>query len=422
MSKIRFYLKDPNATKETSVFMMVNFGRHKMVRGRKKYLPLKYYIGESINPIFWNKRTNRAKETRIYPQHTTFNQRLTQIENVVQTLLTNYKYENRPIDEAQLQSALDAHIKNRSIIGIDVKLTFFMFIEQFITEAECTRSISTVRQYKNTFRLLSDFAAKVRKVDFQSIDMSFYASFKSYMDSLGYTDAYFGNQIKYIRLFMNEATERGYNDQTQFRSRKFTCPQIASDKIYLTSKEISRIRTADLLGSEKLERIRDVFVVGCHTGLRFSDLVRLQPSNFNMKEKILRIKTQKTDTVVYVPLSPETLDICKKYNFNLPRLSNSTFNVHLKEIGRKAGLTEEVEIVETKGSRKVRKIVPKYQLITSHTARRSFATNAFLARVPNLSIMQITGHSTEKAFMKYIRISGEDNARRLLQHPYFSKK
>jgi integrase len=422
MTRIRFYLKNPKTQKKTSVFMMINFGRHKVVRGQKRYLPLKYYIGETINPLFWNKRAGRAKESRSFPQYSSFNQRLNHIEQVVLMLLMNFKYTNRPIDEAQLHEALDAHIKNRDIMASNANVTFFSFIEQFIAEAECTKSLATVRQYRNTFRLLLAFSKKVRKIDFQTIDMAFYASFKNFMDALGYTDAYFGNQIKYIRLFMNEASERGYNDQTFYKSRKFTCPQISADKIYLTTTEITSILNANLSDSERLEQIRDVFVVGCNTGLRFSDLVRVQPSNFNVAEKILHIKTQKTDALVYIPLSPETLAICKKYGYRLPQFSNTTFNNCLKEIGRKAGLVEEVEITQTKGNRKVRKIVPKYQLISSHTARRSFATNAFLARVPNLSIMQITGHNTEKAFMRYIRIAGEDNARRLLTHPYFAKK
>jgi integrase len=269
---------------------------------------------------------------------------------------------------------------------------------------------------------LQEYAAKVQKIDFHNIDMTFYANFKGFMDTAGYSDSYFGNQIKYIRLFMNEASERGLTEQMLYKSRKFTCPKIAADKIYLTADEITRIRTVKLMGHERLEMIRDMFVIACHTGLRFSDLVRLQPSNFNMADKILRVKTQKTDATVYIPLSPETMSICEKYDFHLPHLSNSTFNTCLKEIARQAGLTEEVDFLLSRGSRKLRRSLPKYQLITSHTARRSFATNAFLASVPNLSIMQITGHTTEKAFMRYIRISGEDNARRLLTHPYFSKK
>jgi integrase len=317
---------------------------------------------------------------------------------------------------------LDTRLKKEYFDPQTHKKNLFFFIGQFINEAEKTKAMSTVRQYKNTLRLLKNFSQKIYRIDFNNIDLSFYANFKNYMDEAGYSEAYFSNQIKYIRLFMSEATERGYNEQLVFKSKKFTCPQSMSDKIYLTAEEIERIRNAPLFGEEKLEKIRDVFVLACYTGLRFSDFVRLQPSNFNLKEKILRIRTQKTDATVFIPLAPEVLDICKKYRFRLPSINNSTFNTFIKEVGRQAGLIERVECSISKGSRKVRRTLPKYQLISSHTARRSFATNAFLEGVPNLSIMQITGHTTEKAFINYIRISGKDNAQRLLDHPYFSKK
>jgi integrase len=422
MAKIRFYLKEPQAHKETCLFMMVNYGRYTMVKGRKRYLPLKYYIGECIHPDYWNKRTNRAKETKEFPHHALFNQRLCYIENTVQTLLLHAKYSDSTASVDALRDELDTRVRQQYFDAQIHKKNLFFFIEQYINEAEKLKSQGTVRQYRNTYRLLMDYSIKVHKIDFDNIDMSFYANFKNFMDEAGYSEAYFSNQIKYIRLFMSEATERGYNEQMVFKSRKFICPQITSDKIYLTTEEITSIRDTPLSGEEKIKKIRDMFVIACHTGLRFSDLVRLQPSNFNLKENIMRIRTQKTDATVYIPLSPDVLNICEKYKFRLPTISNSTFNAYIKEIGRQAGLVEDVEFSISKGNRKIRRILPKYQLITAHTARRSFATNAFLAGVPNLSIMQITGHSTEKAFMRYIRISGEDNARRLLDHPYFAKK
>ncbi|MDR0692308.1 MAG: site-specific integrase [Prevotellaceae bacterium] len=402
--------------------MMIHYGRYKMVKGRRQYLPLKYFIGESIRPEFWSKRANRAKEAKEFPNYAMFNQRLSHIEEIVRNLVLHFKYSGDLNAIKILRDSLDRHIKQKRPVEQICEKSLFFFIEQFISEAETTKSLSTVRQYKNTFRLLLDFSTNVQKIDFQNIDMSFYAKFKSYMNKAGYSEAYFSNQIKYVRLFMNEATERGYNASLLYKSRKFICPQVTADKIYLTTEEITRIRTAKLSTSRKLEKVRDMFVVACYTGLRFSDLVRLQPSNFNHVDKILHIRTQKTDTTVYIPLSPEALAICKKYDFSFPPINNSAFNTSIKEIGRQAGLVEKVELLISKGNSKVRDVQPKYRLITSHTARRSFATNAFLASVPNISIMQITGHSTEKAFMRYIRVSGEDNARRLLTHPYFSKK
>jgi integrase len=383
---------------------------------------MKYYIGERIHPDHWNKRACRAKETKAFPQFDLFNQRLCHIENVVQDLLIEFKFSGDLCAVDMFRQELNSRISQRNIVEEKCRKNLFFFIEEFINEAEKLKAVGTVRQYKNTFRLLQDYAKKVHRLDFHNIDMRFYANFKNYMDREGHSEAYFSNQIKYIRLFMNEATDRGYNEHVLYRSKKFVCPQVLTDKIYLTSKEVTRIQHTKLSGAEKLERARDVFIVACHTGLRFSDLVQLQPFNFDLTENILRVRTQKTAALVYIPLSPEVLNICKKYNFRLPHFCNSSFNACIKEIARQAGLVETVELFVAKGNRKVRLTMPKYQLITSHTARRSFATNAFLAGVPNISIMQITGHTTEKAFMRYIRVSGEDNARRMLRHPHFSKK
>jgi integrase len=94
-------------------------------------------------------------------------------------------------------------------------------------------------------------------------------------------------------------------------------------------------------------------------------------------------------------------------------------NEYLKEIGKLAGLTETIKVSTTKGGFRFDESFEKWQLITTHTARRSAATNMYLAGIPTISIMKITGHHTEKAFLKYIRISQEDNALKLMEHPFF---
>ncbi len=94
-------------------------------------------------------------------------------------------------------------------------------------------------------------------------------------------------------------------------------------------------------------------------------------------------------------------------------------NAYLKEIGEKVKLKDQIEVISTKGRSRKREVFEKNELITVHTARRSFATNAYLQNVPTISIMKITGHKTEKSFLKYIKISQEDNANKLIAHPFF---
>jgi hypothetical protein len=116
------------------------------------------------------------------------------------------------------------------------------------------------------------------------------------------------------------------------------------------------------------------------------------------------------------------MEILEKYEGIPPRsASNQKMNIYLKELARAAELNDSVIVQEQKGNIKFPKTFFKHQLITTHTARRSFATNAFIAGIPAISIMKITGYKTEKAFMQYIRISQEENALKLASHPFFKR-
>ncbi|HPI86153.1 MAG TPA: site-specific integrase, partial [Bacteroidales bacterium] len=159
-----------------------------------------------------------------------------------------------------------------------------------------------------------------------------------------------------------------------------------------------------------------------YTGLRFSDLSQITPDKITNNGTRLKIKTLKTGETVVIPLHPAIKAILKKYDNQLPRvISNQKFNDYLKDLGEQAELKENVNIAITKRGLQVDTTYNKFDLITVHTARRSFATNMYLAGVPSISIMKITGHRTEKAFMKYIKISQDQNADLIAKHPYFKK-
>ena len=155
-----------------------------------------------------------------------------------------------------------------------------------------------------------------------------------------------------------------------------------------------------------------MFVVGCYTGLRFSDFSQIRPEH--IFEDRIRIKTIKTDEWVTIPLHNIVKSIMAKYHNNLNSLpkscQNQTMNKHLKLIGKLAGIKEDVLKIRNKGNQRIEEVIPKHNLITTHTARRSFATNAFKMKVPTRVIMKITGHRTEQAFNSYIKITQDENA------------
>jgi integrase len=176
-----------------------------------------------------------------------------------------------------------------------------------------------------------------------------------------------------------------------------------------------------LSDNSQVERIRNLFVVGCYTGLRLPDLTQLNIESTNREKKVIKVNTQKTQELVIIPFKGMVQTIIEKYEGKLPNsIASQRMNYALKAIRERAAINETFERVATKGGKRVREVFKKYEMITVHTARRSFATKAYLQNVPSISIMKAPGHRTDRNFLKYIKISQEDNANKHIHHPFFS--
>ena len=220
---------------------------------------------------------------------------------------------------------------------------------------------------------------------------------------------------------MNEAVVRKLTHNLQYKNKRFKTPEENSESIYLSKEEITKIYEKDFSFKPIFEKVRDLFIIGCYTGLRFSDLAAITKDNFIDKKTKLRIKTEKTGELVIIPIHRYVKEILEKYHGKVPEsYSNQKMNQYLKNVAELVELNENVQINATKGGIKTSTNYKKWELVTVHTARRSFATNAYLADVPTISIMKITGHRTEKSFLKYIKITQEDNANKLINHPFFN--
>ena len=172
---------------------------------------------------------------------------------------------------------------------------------------------------------------------------------------------------------------------------------------------------------DSLNMARDRFLIGAFTGLRVSDFTRI--SEANIKDNFIRIKpmkgANKTEDVI-IPLHPVILELMNTgFDFDA-KVYDQKINKHIKDVCMMAGINELVTITRTEGGEKKDTTLPKYKLITTHTARRSAATNMYKAGIPSLSIMKITGHRTERSFLKYIKITAEENATMLSQHKFFT--
>lgn len=138
--------------------------------------------------------------------------------------------------------------------------------------------------------------------------------------------------------------------------------------------------------------------------LRVSDLFKLKPINFNKSTKELVIWQEKTKKKITIPISDHMYDYMESIAFKIPILSNQKYNDYLKELGEEAGITEQVEHIKYIGNKKVVSIINKYEMITSHTARRTGITLLLLAGIQPEVIQKISGHEDIRTLMKYVRI------------------
>jgi len=168
--------------------------------------------------------------------------------------------------------------------------------------------------------------------------------------------------------------------------------------------------------------VRDLFLIGCYSGLRFSDFSRLSPEHIKAVDggKMIEIDTQKTGEKVFIPLFPILETLLQKYAFVVPKISGQKMNDYLKELGQLAGMDGRLLVRNSAGGNRREMEVAKWEKLTTHVARRSFATNAYKATVPVKYIMAVTGHKTEKEFYKYIRLRADEHAMLVSDNPFFN--
>lgn len=419
MATVKFYLKEPKAEK-SGIYFFLNYGAFEVVNGKKKYLPLKYYINESIKPEYWNKDKGRAKQDKRFKQFPEFNARLQNVEDETLSILRKMQNDNTIINNDTLKKELDVVLKPEKDQTEPTSMQFLSFFAYYMKTSG--NNAITLKTYQQTERDLLDYEKDNNiKLTFESIDIDFHDNFILWLkDTRSFAPNTIGLRIKIIKTVMRASHERGMHNNTDYQKKAFSKPNEATTATYLNDDELMKLYKLDLSENNKLNNVRDWFLIAAYTGLRFSDFSRLTEDN--IKNDVISIKTQKTGANVIVPIHTIVKSILKKHSYALPKvMSNQKFNEYIKDVGELAEIKEPIIVEETKGNIKTKQSQPKYKLISAHTARRSFATNAFLAGVPTIQIMKLTGHKTEKVFMKYIKISESENAKKLQLHPFFNK-
>lgn len=271
----------------------------------------------------------------------------------------------------------------------------------------------THKSYGNIIQKLKGYRDHYRLDDirFDDINIDFYDKFKAWILNQDHSLGYFGTLIKCLKSLMEAARHEGYHTNEGHKHRYFIKPQPESkNTVYLDPARLDVLAGLDLSQRPYLDKARDLFLIGAYTGLRFSDFTSITPEN--IQGDYIKIKTRKTGERVTIPITADLRAILDKHNGGTPgAISNQKLNEYLKELGEVAGFDNLVGRSEYRKGKEVTTQVPFHTLMTTHTARRSFASNMFEAGVPPLLIMAITGHQTERAFLTYIRQNNDDKAK-----------
>ncbi len=415
-----FFLKRPKSKDATSIIMVARICTE----------ILKYYTRESINPSEWDSESKRAKEGKYYPEGWEINLRLQKMrlkfKSIFRDLIDKKIIPTRALIRTRMDEEFFDFIKKPSgLIKYFEEVIKRMEDNRILTDEGKPYAKGTLQTFYTALKHLKIFEEQVGKTLYiDGIDMAFYYEYLDYFYSNNYATNGIFNPIKKLKQVLKIADQEGFKVNPAYRNRRFMAPAELTDKIYLNEGEISRIYILDYEIFSQIDAVRDRFILACCTGVRFSDYEEISPENIFKNEhgEFCNVRAHKTNVKAVIPLNWMAKAILSKYDYKLPKvIGNANFNDYLKNIGADAKLNDDIKVSITRGGVRHSEIKKKHELIQSHTARRSFATNLFLKGYPTLEIMKVTGHKTETEFLKYIRVSSEEVAIKMAKDPRFLK-
>ena len=301
-------------------------------------------------------------------------------------------------------------------------------IEKFVNAKGDKRRYkdSTIQNYRNLRTQWTEFEKHSgKKYRMKDINHKVYNTLREFFYTQSLSLNTEGKYIRYLKSTLSKAYDKGLHDNKSYES--FKAPNVMADSIALNEHDIKKLEAISLKDRPHYQKALDTFLIGCYTAQRVSDYSRINPEHVKEltvgknKVPVIEMITKKTGKVVKVPRHPKVERILKKYVYKIPSISDQKLNQYIKEIAKEAGITEMVTITDHRGGKDIIRQVPKYSQITSHTARRTAATLMYYSGMPTQFIMKLTKHSTEKTFMRYLKITDDEAAAKMIEMNFFKE-
>jgi mRNA-degrading endonuclease YafQ of YafQ-DinJ toxin-antitoxin module len=308
MANIIFALRDKQKDEknkvETPIYLIYRIGNEKLV----------YPTGFKVNPDYWQEKNQRVNPNKTEcVNKDIINNFLNELRTAVDKFIATAKAERRAVSKQVLKRFIDEHLHPKE----QPENTLSGFMDAYIKRADNKTNPNTGKPiatgtkqiYKRCRDLIKEYEKKQRiTLDFESVNMDFYEDFTNMLKDKNLATNTIGKVIATLKIFLNEATDRKINTNTTYKSRKFKVTTEISESIYLNDSDLKKLVKLDLTKKPTHDRTRDLFLIGCYTGLRYSDFSNIRPEQITEHEnglQLIEIKQQKTGEKVIIHATPQ---------------------------------------------------------------------------------------------------------------------
>ncbi|MFZ4741408.1 MAG: phage integrase SAM-like domain-containing protein [Bacteroidales bacterium] len=385
---------------------------------------IKTNIGYTINVNQWDEVKQQVKRNNFNKDSISsniINQRISEISTYLVNIYTENTSLNLPINAKVLIDVLKVKLKDAKPPEVtpEAQKNVIEYLQIFI-DAESQQknwSESTIKKINTLKKHISKYSSNLQFNEITATLLQSYIDYQRTVLNLNNT-----TNFKYMRLlywFLNWATKKGYNTNLEYKSfeikfKGVTTGDYQKNIVFLSWDELQHLNNIDFSNNKKLEQIRDIYCFCCFTSLRYSDIAHLKKNDIktdNEDNHYLEILTVKTDDKLNIELNKYALGIWNKYkdvelknNRAFPVPTNQKYNEYLKEVAKIAGFNSQETIIEFRGNKRIEQTLEKWELITTHTARKTFIINALYLGIQPDIIRSWTGHKDHKTMELYTKI------------------
>lgn len=346
--------------------------------------------------------------SRKEPNHELFNAQLSKIKSIMLNIVTQeFKGEIKVTPEL-----VRNRLENKPDVDRPSAPEFWDRLSEYLESTAIYSSVDYIDSLRSCFNIVREFSEKQNyQLTFESANSHlFYEKFTKFcFEVKKYSDNTTAKRIERVRVFLKWCLERNYFPSELYLQNVIKVRSFDKTHVVLTRDEFKKLYEHSF-ASNRLEKVKNIFCMMCATGFRISDLKDLRPENIHLNEGYIEKVVVKTKERIRIPLNKYSREILEKYgNLLSTGISNQKLNDYIKECCKEIGINTPVQVSKSVGGKVIHEIKPKYELISNHTARKTFATLMLLSKqMPNQAIMKLTGHRQESAFRAYVGVQDDE--------------